>query len=359
MTTVCLSMIVKNEAPVLARCLASVRPFITQWVVVDTGSTDGTQDVAREALAGVPGEVFERPWKDFAHNRNEAIELARGRADYLLTLDADDVLVARADFALPSLVSDAYSLLVEDGGTTYWRIHFFRPSAGYRYEGVLHEVLVSDGPRTQDRIAGLTYRRTHDGARSQDPDKYRKDAAVLEAALAREPDHARHAFYLAQSWRDAGELEKALEVYRRRAGMGGWEEEAWYAQLEVGKLSARLRRDDDSVIGSYLRAFERRPTRAEPLVYAAAYLRERGRVVAGYPFASAAHATRRPDDVLFVDEAVYAWRAADELAVSAYWVGRYAEARRLNEELLRGDKLPSSERSRVEANLAFCVQRGA
>jgi glycosyltransferase involved in cell wall biosynthesis len=70
--TICLNMIVKNEAPVIGRCLASVRPLIDQWVIVDTGSTDGTQALIREALADLPGVLIERPWVDFAHNRNEA-----------------------------------------------------------------------------------------------------------------------------------------------------------------------------------------------------------------------------------------------------------------------------------------------
>jgi len=69
--TICLNMIVKNEARVIRRCLDTVRPFIDRWVIVDTGSTDGTQALIREVLQGVPGELHERRWKDFAHNRNE------------------------------------------------------------------------------------------------------------------------------------------------------------------------------------------------------------------------------------------------------------------------------------------------
>ena len=51
MSTICLNMIVKNEAPVIGRCLASVLPFVDRWVIVDTGSTDGTQVVTDAAAA--------------------------------------------------------------------------------------------------------------------------------------------------------------------------------------------------------------------------------------------------------------------------------------------------------------------
>src|SRR5262245_40841050 len=101
--TVCLSMIVKDEAHVIRRCLDSVRPLIDSWVIVDTGSTDGTQDIIRTHFADLPGELFERPWKDFAHNRTEALELARGRAGYVLVMDADDRVTLPKDFALPAL----------------------------------------------------------------------------------------------------------------------------------------------------------------------------------------------------------------------------------------------------------------
>src|SRR5258708_9713159 len=90
--TICLNMIVKNEAPVIRRCLDSVRPLIDHWVIVDTGSTDGTRDIIRDCLRDVPGELHERPWKNFAHNRNEALALARGHGDYVFLIDADEVL---------------------------------------------------------------------------------------------------------------------------------------------------------------------------------------------------------------------------------------------------------------------------
>jgi glycosyltransferase involved in cell wall biosynthesis len=355
--TVALCMIVKNEAHVLARCLASVRPLLSSWVIVDTGSTDGTQELARECLRGIPGEVHERPWKDFGHNRTEAIELARGKADYLLVIDADDVLVLPEGFTMPELTLDSYKIRVQDAGTHYLRTHFFRSDLGYHYTGVLHELLTPSGQRTEGRLDGIVYQRRQDGARSADPNKYRKDAAILEAALAAEPGNARYAFYLAQSWRDAGELAKACAAYVGRSKMPGFEEEGWYSLVQLGRLQARMGQSDEAVTNTYLRAFERRPTRAEPLCYLATCLRERGRILAALPFARIASEIVRPDDILFIDATVYAWRSKDELAVALYWFQRYAEALSLNEELLAAGALPASERPRVEKNVAFCRQK--
>jgi glycosyltransferase involved in cell wall biosynthesis len=349
-------MIVKNEAHVITRCIASVKPLITSWCIVDTGSTDGTQELICKELADLPGDLYERPWKDFGHNRTEAIELARGKADYDLVMDADDVLVIPNSFVMPLLTADSYEIRVEDSGISYYRIHFFRGDLDFHYVGVLHEVIISGPGRTLARLDGLTYRRAYDGARSADPQKFRKDAEVLKKALRAEPDNARYAFYLAQSWRDAGEYAKAAAVYERRAAMGGWPEEVWYSLYERARIADRLGEDDDAVIAHYIRAFEARPQRAEALCELARSLRLRSRLAAAYPFARAASDIPRPNDILFIDDTVYTWRALDELGIAAYYAGLYREGVAANKRLLSGRVLPEGERARIKKNLELCRQ---
>ena len=81
-------MIVKNEAHVIERCLKSLLPHISHWVICDTGSTDGTQEKIKELLKDVPGELYEDPWVHFAHNRTLAIQRAKGKGDYHLMMDS-------------------------------------------------------------------------------------------------------------------------------------------------------------------------------------------------------------------------------------------------------------------------------
>jgi glycosyltransferase involved in cell wall biosynthesis len=347
-------MIVRNEAHVIARCIASVKPLITSWCVVDTGSTDGTQELIRKELTDLPGDLHERPWRDFGHNRTEAIELARGKADYDLVIDADDILVIPERFEIPQLTADSYEIRVEDSGTSYYRVHVFRGDLDFHYAGVLHEVIMSGPGRSLERLDGLTYRRKYDGARSTDPHKFQKDAATLEKALKAEPDNTRYAFYLAQSWRDAGEHAKAAAAYARRAAMGGWPEEVWYALYERARLADRLGEDDDTIIAHYMGAFETRPQRAEAPCDLARALRVRNRPAAAYPFARTASDIPRPKDILFLDDAVYTWRALDELGVAAYHAGLYREGLAANKRLLSGRELPQSERGRIRKNLEFC-----
>ncbi|WP_432186193.1 glycosyltransferase [Streptomyces sp. Tue6028] len=134
-------MIVKDEAHVIRRRLESVRPLIDTWVIVDTGSTDGTQDVIREVYGDLPGALYERPWKGFDGSRTEAVELARSRADYLLFMDADDVMEVESGFRPPELALDAYNITVREGSSVNRRSALVSTRLPWRYIGVLHEYL--------------------------------------------------------------------------------------------------------------------------------------------------------------------------------------------------------------------------
>lgn len=352
-TSICLNMIVRNEAHVIRRCLDSVLPYVAHWVVVDTGSTDGTQEIVRSHLAKLPGTLYERPWRDFGTNRSEAIALARGHAAYVLVMDADNVLCAPPGYRFPALDADGYYLEHRYAGVTYGLAVLLADRIAWRYEGVLHEYVTADVAHRLVPLAGPWIDVHHEGARSRDPQTYLKDVAVLEAALAKEPNHARYAFYYAQSLKDAGLLDRALDAFRRRAALPGWDEETWQARYQAAQLVERLNRPPAEVQRAYLEAYNARPTRAEPLVQLARWHRGREEWALAFLFARAAVAIPRPPDQLFVEDAVYMWRADDELSIAAWYAGAREEGRRAAQRLVNGKRFPPSERERIERNLAF------
>jgi tetratricopeptide (TPR) repeat protein len=352
---ICLNMIVKNEAAVIARCLASVKPFIDHWVIVDTGSSDGTQDIVRQFMRDVPGELHERPWKNFAHNRNEALDLAREHGDYVLFIDADEMLRVPADWQWPAMNADAYQFRCEYAGWQYLRNAMVATRLPWRWVGVLHEYLTSDAPHRWATLPGPAFFIQHDGARGRDPQTYLRDIEVLEQALRDEPDNTRYVFYLAQSYRDAGRLDQAVQRYRQRAAMPGWEEEGWFAQFQVAVLRERMGAMPGEVRDLYLEAFQRRPSRAEPLCELARYHRLRNDFALAFLYARQAAATPLPADGLFIDSAVYAWRSLDELSVAAFYIEQdaaRAEGRAALDKLWRENRFPESERARMLANRA-------
>lgn len=354
---VCLNMIVKNESAVITRCLESVKPIIDYWVIVDTGSTDGTQKIIKEYMKDLPGELYEKPWKNFEHNRNEALEFAKGKSDYILFIDADEVLAYEPDFKLPPLKENFYFITTNFNGTKYSRVQLIDNKLNWKWKGVLHEAVDAPGRKTSGLIAGVENVVRTDGARSKDPEKYQKDAKLLEDALVAEPNNKRYVFYLAQSYRDAEDNKKALETYGKRAKMGGWDEEVFFSLFQMAILKERLKYPEDEIIAAYYDAFTFRPTRAEPLNYLAEFYRKDDRFGEGYVAAKAGLAIPQPKDLLFVEQWSYDYGLLLECSVCAYWLGKYQECHDQTLKILAVKDLPQNVKECAERNLAFAKEK--
>lgn len=203
------SMIVRNEEKFLAGCLESVRDLADEIVVVDTGSTDRTKEIARQF--GV--RLFEYEWRgDFSAARNYALQQCTG--EWVLYLDADERLTESSRRLLPKLLSnrhaDAYTVLIQNPQTmgqgrvqqenTYPRL--FRRSEGVRFEGRVHEQIAPSLLRLKKRILPSTLTILHLGY-DQGYDIVRKKAErnieLLELQLQSDPDDAYAQFQLGNS----------------------------------------------------------------------------------------------------------------------------------------------------------------
>jgi hypothetical protein len=136
--------------------------------------------------------------------------------------------------------------------------------------------------------------------------------------------------------------------------MGGWAEEQWFALFQIGVLLERSGGEPAAVREAYLTAYAARPQRAEPLCELARYHRERSEFALACLYARQAAALPRPaEDILFIDAQVYAWRALDELAVSAFYTPLRDLGRAALQQLLAERRYPASEQARIEANRPF------
>jgi GR25 family glycosyltransferase involved in LPS biosynthesis/glycosyltransferase involved in cell wall biosynthesis len=239
--TICLNMIVKNEAHVITRTFDNILSYIpfSYWVIADTGSTDGTQDLIKRYFAdrGIPGKLVEHPWKDFGWNRSKALKEAYGLTDYVFVWDADDSIVG--DFKLPvPLVADSYSFGFGDSTCQYQRCQLFNNHKRWHYVGVLHEFpecMGKAGPVIQ--VTGnYHFVSGREGDRNKTENKYLKDAQVLERALEDDPTNSRNIFYCANSYRDAGMADKAVEFYKRCLTSDAWTEEKYVACFQIFDL---------------------------------------------------------------------------------------------------------------------------
>lgn len=288
-----------------------------------------------------------------------------GISDYALMLDADDHIEYDADFDTGrfkrQLSAGAYDVQFRDTGSVrYWRPQISSNRLAFTYRGVAHEFLESPEGATRERAKGFRIVRGYDGSRAADPEKYRKVAGMIYEALRTETEEsmrARYQFYLAESWRDCGEHERAIEAYLCRATLGHWQEEVYWSLYQAAKLQECTEKPFVEILTTYLRANQAVTTRAEAYWGAARLCRGASQFLLGYELAKAALAIAEPDAGLFIEGWVYQWGLLDEFAILAYYAGKPFESLQACDRLLMEGKLPDSERERVLKNREFALAK--
>ena len=254
-------MIVKNEAHLIIECFEHLRKFITfdYWVINDNGSTDGTQQLILDYFTkmGIPGELDQTPWQDFAYNRTLAFTRAYQKTDYAFVWDADDEI--HGDFVMPThLTADYYRFVFgEKTGLRYTRPQLFKNTLKWSYVGVLHEVASCLEPHNHpiDVVGNYYFVSGRRGARSKDPQKYLKDALILDKAFhkayeANDHLYKRYAFYTGQSYNCCGMNEKSIEFYKKVLTFDNWSEEKYVSCIQIFDQYEALNQERESL--SYL-----------------------------------------------------------------------------------------------------------
>ena len=350
---VCLNMIVKNEKDVIERCLKSVNPFIDYWVIVDTGSTDGTQDVIKNFMKDIPGELHERQWVNFGHNRNEALDLARSKGDYIFLIDADEFLTYEASYRLPTLDHNVYCIRCHTEKLGFARIHLVKSTPELHWEGILHEYIYDPLFNTYGMLAGIDNISTTEGARSKDPAKLLRDAMILEDELKKDPENPRHQFYLAQSYKAHGDKEMALEHYKKRILLPGGDQEIYDSKLNIVLLSRELSESDENYRDNLLKLFRERTSRVEPLFYLSSYYRSIGDYQLAYLFSRLGLSAPPTTDLVNIQEWITDYGLLFELSVAAYWIGEYEQSFQAAEDILKMKNVTKEYRDQTIKNQAF------
>ena len=276
--TLCLNMIVKNESHIIRGTLEMLCSKIRfdYWVICDTGSTDATREIIINFFAekNIKGELHCDEWVNFAHNRTNALEYAFNKTDFLLVFDADDEL--HGTIRIPEIVThDEYHLKfgMPKSGMNYTRTLLINNRKRFKYFSVLHEFISCQepSPNEQNRtcvLEGDYYLISgRSGSRNLDPNKYLKDAMILEKAhaeaLAQGDDlHKRYAFYCANSYRDCGRHEDAIRWYKITLAQDNWAQEKYVACLYANQCCEALNQKEH---GFYylVKAFTYDPARVE------------------------------------------------------------------------------------------------
>lgn len=342
-------MIVKNEEDVIQRCLLSVKPLLDYWVIVDTGSSDQTKSLILNTLKDIPGEFFEKSWVNFQDNRNEALELARGKADYILFMDADETLEISKDFKKSELEEDFYLFrLIERSYTDFYRVSLIRDLPCWFWTGLYHEAIDSRETMSGRKLETIVkYGCTKDGNQSKNPRKFLQEAEWIEEALAKDPQNSRYVFYLAQSYGNAKVYEKSLSLYQQRVLMDGDFEETFWSYYCIGMIQQHLKKPEKEWIDSYTKAYCLDTNRLEPLLQIARFFQDEGKYLLGYTIAKMGLPIRKPSCSGYFHAWVYDYALELVFAECASKLGRQEEAKQTYQTLLQKD-LPSDIREAIE-----------
>ncbi|MDO5145381.1 MAG: glycosyltransferase [Eubacteriales bacterium] len=355
MISISLCMIVRDEAAVLARCLDSVGNAVDEMIIVDTGSVDRTRQIAK----AYTDKVYDFPWQDdFASARNFSLD--RGTKDFLLWMDADDVLPRDSKEKLiewkqsPSsnatLVMMPYQVAFDESGTctfSYWRERLIRRSSGLRFQGRVHEAIVPRGTIVHKDIP-VKHCKIKTGSSDRNLriyEKMEREGEIFEP---------RAQYYYGRELLQHGQWEKACHILEKfLAHPDGWVEN----KIDGARQLAEARRqlgDWEGELQALLQTLEYDVPRGETCCCLGRYFFERSSYdQASYWYRQALQSKRASYQGAFIEEACYGYLPAIMLCVCCDRMGKRKEAEQWND--LAGYYRPNSEA--YQQNRAYFQKR--
>ena len=336
-----LVMIVKNEELILERCVESVRSIADEIIIVDTGSTDGTQDIVRKY-----GDIREVPFTNFVDTKNHALEFATG--DYVLWMDADEYVISgleRLREYAEAGVGVVNALIVEgtDEKTTntYYRPRLWKNDGTWHFEGPgVHEVPCGQGEAVYDSQVKVRHDHSHREPGSY-PDRARWYITLLEKHLEGHPGDTRATFYMARTYKDLAEHLTAITWYERYLELNSnFLDERWQAAYDIG-LCWKALGEYQQVAIACQRAIEIDGRRAEAfnLMGLCSYVMQDWQGAID-PFSKSMELPAPEDVRLFQDPRAHFEIPADNLLICLSRLKRYDDALRMGEDLVNHLRYP-------------------
>ena len=322
-------MIVKNESRVIIRLLTSVLPLIDTYCICDTGSTDDTISIIKTFFddRSIYGVINNEPFRDLGYNRSVALKQCYGmpNADYILLMDADMILEMPTKFSISefkdSLSAGAYYVFQGSSSFFYKNIRILKNVENLSYWGVTHEYVNLPSGSVESEIPRTTLFINDIGDGGAKTDKYVRDIRLLTQGLVDNPDNDRYTFYLANSYRDAGQYQNAIDAYKKRIELGGWKQEVWYSYYSIGTCYKQLN-DMPNALFYWLEGFQYYSERIENLYEIVNYYRIKGQNLLAYKFYEMADKQRTQytaTDHLFYQKDVYDYKLDYEFSIIGYY----------------------------------------
>jgi len=273
----------------------------------------------------IPGKIVEEPFKNFCHNRNFALKACIGMSDFVLLMDAD-MMLQILNFNKNNLVLfDSFRILQGNDNFYYQNTRIVRNNGMYDYKGVTHEYLNTPPTNTMGSIikSELFILDIGDGGSKQN--KFERDIGLLTQGILDEPLNERYYFYLANSYFDHGDFEKAIEIYKKRIDLKGWNQEVWYSYYRTGLCYKSMGRIADAVF-VWLNAYDYLPCRVENLYEIVKHYRDISKhKLSDLFYKLAIESIKKTDNqidhFLFLQKDIYDFKLDYEYSIIASYVG--------------------------------------
>lgn len=330
--TLCLNMIVKNESKIIERLLQSVLPIIDCYCICDTGSSDNTEEIITSFFEKhhIPGKIVKEPFKNFEHNRNFALQSCFGMSDYILLMDADMILQVNT-FNKNKLSSCDFAYILQGSETFYYQnTRIVKNNGLFFYQGVTHEYINAPPNSKMLKLEKNELFISDIGDGGAKNDKYERDIKLLLEGIEKveklpgKPLYDRYHFYLANSYHDCGQYQKAIEYYKKRIEIGGWEQEVWYSSYRIGLCYKKMDKIADAIY-CWLNGYILYSKRIENLYEIVNHYRNIGKYKLAQIYYQIAENILNQDldkdSYLFLHNDIYTYKLYYEYSIIAYYLG--------------------------------------
>ena len=310
-----LNLMIKNESKIIERCIENSIHYVDAVNILDTGSTDNTVEVCKAYLtaSGKPFRISIHPFKNFGYSRSISFDESQNlckelgwdaNKTYVMAVDADMVLKPSPAFKDFQMTQNGYRMIQQGHGgeLKYYNVRFMKCSHPWKCIGSTHEYWSGDPSENVPYEVCFIDDIGDGGCKS---DKNARDIRLLTQEVAEQPNNGRAHFYLAQSYRDGGQPEKAIPLFKRRIEIGGWYEEVWYAHYMLAKCYEVLG-DEASMEYWVNKGFDMYPGRSENIYYMLRYFRIKRQYYKAYHYYLKGKDIPYPkNDMLFIETPVY------------------------------------------------------
>jgi hypothetical protein len=323
--SLCLNMIVKNESKIITRLFDSVISIINCYCICDTGSNDDTINIIQNYFEkkNIFGKIIQESFINFSHNRNISLKACEGMSDYILLLDAD-MEVKLNNFNKEILLDYEHFYIFQGNDNLYYKnIRIIKNNVSlhsYEYIGSTHEYISHDDNCTSTTIDKNIFFINDIGDGGCKTNKFQRDIELLTNAVNSEVNNCRDYFYLANSYYDIKKYDEAINFYKKRIDLKGWEQEVWYSYYKIG-LSYMNLNNFSSALFYWLEGFNYFPDRIENIYEIVRYYRIDSKYKLAYHFYKLAESKLilKKDDWLFLHNDVYCYKLYYEFIIIAYY----------------------------------------